>query len=65
MLYAKNYKAVNTYRHVFGYPESINTKQENQMAYGENFTQCICIGYCEGWILSLPSFIELLLVPML
>ena len=27
------------------------------MVYGLNFTQCVCAGYCESWILSLPSFI--------
>ena len=27
------------------------------MVYGRNFTQCVCTGYCESWILSLPSFI--------
>ena len=29
------------------------------MVYGRNFMQCICTGYCESWILSLPSFIGL------
>ena len=32
-------------------------KQENLMVYGANFTQCVCTGYCESWILSLLSFI--------
>ena len=26
------------------------------MVYGTNFMQWICTGYCESWILSLPSF---------
>ena len=56
-LYTKNFKGVNTYHQVFCYPESVNTKQENPMIYGTNFTQCVCTGYCESWILSLPSFI--------
>ena len=38
-------------------PESVNTKPENPMVYNTNFTQCICTGYCESWILSLPCFI--------
>ena len=56
-LYAKNYKAINTYHQVFFYPESGNAKRENPMVYCANFTQCVCTGYCETWILSLPSFI--------
>ena len=47
-LYAVNYKAVNTYHQVFCYPESVNTKPENLMIYGMNFTKCICTGYCES-----------------
>ena len=27
------------------------------MVYGMNFTQYVCTGYCESWILSLLSFI--------
>ena len=27
------------------------------MANSTNFTQCICTGYCDSWILSLPPFI--------
>ena len=38
-------------------PLGVNTKQENLMVYGVNFTQCICTGYCNSWILSLLSFI--------
>ena len=49
-LHTKNYKAVCC-------PESVNKKQENLMVYGANFTQCVCTGYCESWILSLLSFI--------
>ena len=31
----------------------IRTKQENPMVYcAANFTQCVCRGYCESWILS-------------
>ena len=56
-LYTQHYKAVNNYHRVFCYPESVNTKQENPTVYGTNFTQCICTGYCENWILSLLSFI--------
>ena len=55
-LYTKNYKAVYTYHQVFCCTESVNTKQENRMVYGANFTQCICTGYCELDTL-LPSFI--------
>ena len=43
-------------------PESVNTKRENPMIYGANFTQCVCTGYCESCILSLLSFYELLMV---
>ena len=32
-LYTKNHKAVNTYHHVFCYPESVNTKWENLIVY--------------------------------
>ena len=35
-----------------GCTESVNTKRENSMVYGANFTQCVCTGYCESWILS-------------
>ena len=56
-LYTKNYKAVYTYHQVFCCTESVNTKRENPMVYGANFTQCVCTGYCESWILSLLSFI--------
>ena len=52
-LYTKNYKAVYTYHQVFSScAKSVNTKRENLMVYGVNFTQCICTGYCESWILS-------------
>ena len=37
---------------VFCCPESVNTKRENPMVYGTNFTQCVCTEYCESWILS-------------
>ena len=50
-LYTKDYKAVYTYHQVFCCPESVNTKQENLMVDSMNFTQCVCIGYCESWIL--------------
>ena len=53
----KSYKAINNNHQVLCYPESVNTKQENTMGYSANFTQCIPTGYCESWILSLPSFI--------
>ena len=51
-LYTKNYKAVYTYHQIFCCPESVNTKWENPMVYGASFTQCVCTGYCESWILS-------------
>ena len=60
-LYTKNYKAVNTYHWIFCYPESGNTKQENLIVYGVNFTQWVCTGYCESWILSLPYILLLTL----
>ena len=53
----KNYKAIHTYYQVLCCPESVNTKLENLMVYDANFTQCICTGYCESWILFLLSFI--------
>ena len=37
---------------VFCCTVSVNTKRENPMVYGANFTQCVCTGYCESWILS-------------
>ena len=40
--------AVYTYHQVFCYSESVNTKQENPMIYGANFTQCVCTGYCKS-----------------
>ena len=64
-LYTKNYKAVYTYHRVLYCPESVNTKRENSMVYGVNFTQCICTGYCESWILSLLSFIMYILLTIL
>ena len=49
-LHKKNYKAVNTFRQVFCFPASVNTKQTNPRVYWANFMQCICTGYCESWI---------------
>ena len=57
-LYMKNYKVVNTYHKAFCYLESVNTKWENLMIYVVNLTQCVSSGYCESWILSLPSSIK-------
>ena len=47
----KELQSFFTYHHVFCCPESVNIKWENPMVYCANFTQCICTGYCESWIL--------------
>ena len=46
------HKELQSYHQVFYCHESVNTKWENPMVYSANFTQCVCTGYCESWILS-------------
>ena len=57
MIYQYVHKELQSYHEVFCWPKSVNTKRDNPMVHGTNFTQCSCTGYCDSWILSLLSFI--------
>ena len=63
-IYTKNYKAVYTYHQVFCCPESVNTKRENPMVYGVNFTQCFCTGIVRVGYSPPFFYYELLVIPL-